>query len=80
MGNSRRRLARAALVSNGMVWFGLAVFFLTWAIEQTPAAFAGPLPRLLGWMLLVAVALGLAIAGVVENRNIRSGKTSRPHR
>lgn len=64
-------LARTALISNGMVRFGLALFFAGIAGEQTYAAFTGAWFNLLGWVLLVAVAIGLAVFGVIENRNIR---------
>lgn len=78
MATPRTPLARAALVSNGMVWFGLSLMFASIAGEQTFAAFAGQWFNVLGWVLLVAVAIGLAVVGVIENRNIRAGKTHKP--
>lgn len=77
--SNRSKLANAALISNGMVWFGLAVFVAAVAGEQTRSAFSGEWFHMLGWLLLVAAAVGLAVIGVIENRNIRSGKT-RPRR
>ena len=74
MATPRTPLARAALVSNGMVWFGLSLIFASIAGEQTYAAFTGQWFNTLGWALLVAVAIGLAVVGVAENRNIRAGK------
>ncbi|NQX10368.1 hypothetical protein HQQ80_01875 [Microbacteriaceae bacterium VKM Ac-2855] len=65
------KFARSALISDGMVWFGLAFFFAAIAGEQTYAAFTGQWFNVLGWILLVTVALGLATVGVIENRNIR---------
>ncbi|MWV51613.1 hypothetical protein GRS96_20315 (plasmid) [Rathayibacter sp. VKM Ac-2803] len=77
MATPRTPLARAALVSNGMVWFGLSLMFASIAGEQTYAAFTGEWFNVLGWVLLVVVAIGLAVVGVIENRNIRAGKKRR---
>lgn len=66
------KLARRALMANGMVWFGLAVFFAMLALERTAEAFAGRWYNVLGWALLVAVAVGLAVAGVIENHQLRA--------
>jgi hypothetical protein len=74
----RTPLARTALFANGMVWFGTSVMFFAIAGEQTYAAFTGEWFNVLGWVLIVAVAVGLAVVGVIENRNIRAGKTFRP--
>ncbi|WP_104261817.1 hypothetical protein [Rathayibacter tritici] len=68
------KLARAARISNGMVWFGLSLMLFSIAGEQTYAAFTGEWFTLLGWALIVAVATGLAVVGVIENRNIRAGR------
>ncbi|MCM6761140.1 hypothetical protein NB037_01795 [Rathayibacter sp. ZW T2_19] len=75
MAKPRTKLARAALISNGMVWFGLSLMLFSIAGEQTYAAFTGEWFNVVGWALIVAVAVGLAVMGVLENRNIRSGKT-----
>lgn len=82
MTTPRTRLARAALISNGMVWFGLSLVFASIAGEQAYAVFTGQWFNVLGWALLVAVAIGLAVVGIIENRNIRVGKKykPRPHR
>jgi hypothetical protein len=77
MATPRTPLARAALISNGMVWFGLSLMFASIAGEQTYAAFTGQWFNILGWVLLVVVAIGLAVVGVIENRNIRAGKKRR---
>jgi hypothetical protein len=77
MATPRTPLARAALISNGMVWFGLSLMFAGIAGEQTYAAFTGQWFNVLGWVLLVVVAIGLAVVGVLENRNIRAGKKRR---
>jgi uncharacterized membrane protein len=78
MSKPRTKLARAALISNGMVWFGLSFMLFAIAGEQTYAAFTGEWFNVLGWFLLVAVAIGPAIVGVIENRNIRAGKKYKP--
>lgn len=39
--SKRDRLATTAAISNGMVWFGLALFPGTFAVQLAPAAFAG---------------------------------------
>lgn len=80
MATPRTPLARAALISNGMVWFGLSLMFASIAGEQTYAAFTGQWFNVAGWALLVAVAIGLAVVGVIENRNIRAGKKRRQRR
>lgn len=72
------KLARAALISNGMVWFGLSLMLFSIAGEQTYAAFNGTWLNVLGWALIVLVAAGLAVVGVIENRNIRAGKRYKP--
>ena len=78
MTTPRTPLARAALISNGVVWFGLSLMLFSIADEQTYAAFTGQWFNVLGWVLLVAVATGLAVVGVIENRNIRAGKKRKP--
>lgn len=78
MSKPRTKLARAALISNGMVWFGLSLMLFSIAGEQTYAAFNGTWLNVLGWSLIVLVAAGLAVVGVIENRNIRAGKKFTP--
>lgn len=78
MSKPRTKLARAALISNGMVWFGLSLMLFSIAGEQTYAAFNGTWLNVLGWALIVLVAAGLAVVGVIENRNIRAGKKFKP--
>jgi hypothetical protein len=41
MSKPRTKFARAALISNGMVWFGLSLMLFAIAGEQTFAAFTG---------------------------------------
>ena len=74
----RTPLAWTALIANAGVWGGLSLMFLGIAGEQTYAAFSGQWFNVLGWVLIVAVAVGLAVVGVIENRNIRAGKTYKP--
>ena len=61
-----------------MVWFGLSLMFASIAGEQTYAAFTGQWFNVLGWALLVAVAIGLGVVGVIENCNIRVRKKYKP--
>lgn len=78
MTTSRTPLARVALISNGLVWFGLSLMLFAIAGEQMYAAFTGRWFNVLGWFLLVAVATGLAVIGVIENRNVGAGKKRTP--
>ncbi len=61
-----QNLARTARVTNAMVWFGLAVFFLGFAGERTDAAFTAGGGILAGWVLLVAAAALMATLGTIE--------------
>ncbi|GAA2009962.1 hypothetical protein [Microbacterium ulmi] len=56
-------LARTAAVSNGMVWFGLAVFFSGFAAEAAYGAFHGPWFQMVGWAIIALAALGCAVMG-----------------
>ncbi|MBF4463231.1 MULTISPECIES: hypothetical protein [unclassified Rathayibacter] len=77
MSKPRTKLARAALISNGVVWFGLSLMLFAIAGEQTYGAFMGEWFNVVGWALILAVAVSLAVVGVIENRNIRAGKKYR---
>jgi hypothetical protein len=61
-----QNLARTARVSNAMVWFGLAVFFLGFAGERTYDAFTAGGGVLVGWILLVAAGALLVTLGTIE--------------
>lgn len=74
MSKQRSKLAQAALVSNGMVWFGASFMLFAIAAEQTAAVFAGTWLNVLGWAIILLVAVGLAVVGVIENVNIRAGR------
>ena len=78
MSKHRSKLAQAALVSNGMVWFGASFMLFAIAAEQTAAVFAGTWLNVLGWAIILLVAAGLAVVGVIENVNIRAGKKYKP--
>lgn len=70
----RERIARAAAISNGMVWFGLSVFLGAFAVQLAPAAFAGEWFEIVGWALLALAALGLLTMGIVEQRTMRTAR------
>jgi hypothetical protein len=75
----RERLARAAAISNGMVWFGLSVFLGIFAVQLAPSAFAGEWYHAAGWALIALAALGLLAMGLVEQRTMRAARMkSRP--
>jgi hypothetical protein len=78
MSQKRSKLAQAALVSNGMVWFGASFMLFAIAAEQTAAVFAGTWLNVLGWAIILLVAVGLAVVGIIENVNIRAGKKYKP--
>jgi len=72
--SKRDRLATTAAVSNGMVWFGLALFLGTFAVPLSPAAFAGEWYEVLGWAMLVLATVGLLAMGLVEQRTMRAAR------
>lgn len=78
MFEQRSMLAQAALVSNGMVWFGASFMLFAIASEQTTAVFASTWLNVLGWATILLVSVGLAVVGVIENMNIRAGKKYKP--
>lgn len=78
MSKPRTKLANAALISNGMVWFGLSLMLFAIAAEQTSAVFNATWLNVLGWAIILLVAAGLAVVGVIENVNIRAGKKYKP--
>jgi hypothetical protein len=61
-----QNLARTARVTNAMVWFGLAVFFLGFAGERTYAAFTAGGGVLVGWVILLAAAALMIVLGTIE--------------
>ena len=67
----RSGLAWAALLGNGMAWFGAAAFLLGLASEHADALLSGPWPRVIGFVLIGLVGVGLAVGGVLDNRRIR---------
>ena len=75
----RERIATAAAVSNGMVWFGLALFVGAIAIQAAPAALASEGLNILGWALLVLASLGLVAMGLVEQWTMRAARGRSPH-
>lgn len=72
--SKRDRLATTAAISNGMVWFGLALFLGTFAVQLAPAAFAGEWYEVLGWAMLALAAAGLLAIGLVEQRTMRNAR------
>jgi uncharacterized membrane protein len=75
----RERLARAAAISNGMVWFGLSVFLGIFAVQLAPAAFTGEWYTIAGWALIALAALGLLIMGLFEQRTMRAARMKYGH-
>jgi hypothetical protein len=67
-----QNLARTARVTNAMVWFGLAVFFLGFAGERTYAAFTAGGGVLVGWVILLAAAVLMATLGTIEALRLRA--------
>ncbi|PPF55957.1 hypothetical protein C5C13_11465 [Clavibacter michiganensis] len=66
-----QNLPRTARVTNAMVWFGLAVFFLGFAGERTYAAFTAGGGVLVGWVILLAAAALMATLGTIEAVRLR---------
>jgi hypothetical protein len=66
-----QNLARTARVTNAMVWFGLAVFFLGFAGESTYAAFTSGGGILVGWIILLAAAALMTTLGTIEAVRLR---------
>jgi hypothetical protein len=66
-----QNLARTARVTNAMVWFGLAVFFLGFAGERTYAAFTSGGGILVGWIILLAAAALMTTLGTIEAVRLR---------
>lgn len=75
----RERAATAAAISNGMVWFGLALFLGAITVQVGPAAFAGEWFNILGWALLVLATCGLIAMGAVEQRTMRAARDRSRH-
>lgn len=75
----RERIARAAAISNGMVWFGLSVFLWTFAVQLAPAAFAGEWYNIIGCALIALGALGLLVMGLFEQRTMRAARMKYRH-
>ncbi|MBE3076998.1 hypothetical protein HA387_00970 [Clavibacter michiganensis subsp. michiganensis] len=64
-------LARTARITNAMVWFGLAVFFLGFAGERTYVAFTAGGGVLVGWVIMLAAAVLTATLGTIEAVRLR---------
>jgi hypothetical protein len=67
-----QKLARTPRVTNAMVWFGLAVFFLGFAGERTYAAFTAGGGVLVGWVILLAAAVLMTTLGTIEALRLRA--------
>ena len=76
--DKRARIAMAAAISNGLVWFGLSLFVGTIALQLAPASLSGDWYNVLGWVLLLLAALGLLVMGLVEQRTMRAARVKRP--
>ena len=66
-----QNLARTARITNAMVWFGLAVFFLGFAGERTYAALTAGGGVLVGWVILLAAAVLMIGLGTIEAVRLR---------
>lgn len=77
--SKRDSLATTAAISNGMVWFGLALFVGGFAVQLAPAAFAGEWFEVLGWAMLALAAAGLLTMGLVEQRTMRAARAKTPN-
>jgi hypothetical protein len=66
-----QNLARTARITNAMVWFGLAVFFLGLAGERTLTAFTAGSGVLVGWFILLAAAVLMITLGTIEAVRLR---------
>ena len=65
-------LAKTALAANVMVWGGAALFLFALAGENTYAAFHGQWYNILGWALIVVIALAITVVGVIEVRRLHA--------
>ena len=70
-------LAATAAISNGMVWFGIAISLGGFAVAAAPAAFAGQWYQAAGWILLLLGALTFAAIGFVEQATMRTARRKR---
>jgi hypothetical protein len=66
-----QNLARTARITNAMVWFGLAVFFLGFAGQRTYTAFTAGGGVLVGWALLLVAAALMVTLGTIEGVRLR---------
>lgn len=66
-----QHLAQTARITNALVWFGLAVFFLGFAGEHTYAAFTRGGGVLVGWVILLAAAALTTALGTIEAVRLR---------
>ena len=64
----------AALLGNGMAWFGSAAFLLGLAGEHVDALVSGSWSRAVGFAMVAVAGVGLVVAGVLDNRRIRTGR------
>ncbi len=68
------QLARTAAVSNGMVWFGLALFFGALSAGLTGPALAGSWAQIVGWIIMVLAAAACIVMGVLEQLRMRAAR------
>lgn len=68
----RSGLAWAALISNGMGWFGAAAFLFALAGERLDVLGSGSLPRVDGFVLIVLGGIAVLVAGILDNRRTRA--------
>ena len=80
LGRVRKRsgLAWAALISNGMAWFGAAAFLFALAGERLDVLASGSWPAVVGVVLIVLGGIALLVAGILDSQRARTRGSATP--